>query len=123
MLLFDNLIIRFRQAAETVLPVRVSSARFRDFLTIKIQIRIYGMTYFDDKGEYWGNKTTPLIGAGLGGRLDARSVKIFADGALRSGGAAVSRNCHTVSRKVSYIYISASRAILGQPRHKRLPGY
>lgn len=47
------------------------------------------MTYFNEKDEYWGNKTTPLVAAGLGGRLDARSVKIFADGALRSGGAAV----------------------------------
>ena len=68
-------------------------------------IRIYGMTYFDENGEYWGNKTEPII-AGVSGRLNARSVKIFADGmyllieglppsefmfagALRSGGAAV----------------------------------
>ncbi|KAG6866609.1 hypothetical protein C0991_000719 [Blastosporella zonata] len=42
-------------------------------------IRIYGMTYFDENKEYWGNTTTPLIGAG-NDRLTARSVKIFADG-------------------------------------------
>jgi hypothetical protein len=65
------------------------------------------MTYFDEDGEYWGNRTKPLIDAG-GGKLTARSVKIFADGmhfcfvrihakstlinplgALRTGGAAV----------------------------------
>jgi hypothetical protein len=37
------------------------------------------MTFFDESGEYWGNQTTPVIGAG-DGRLSARSVKIFADG-------------------------------------------
>lgn len=69
-----------------------------------IKIRIYGMTYFDENGEYWGNTSKPLIDANC--RLNARSVKIFADGmlcigvtrvmltcwmvgALRSGGAAV----------------------------------
>jgi hypothetical protein len=37
------------------------------------------MTYFDEHGEYWGDKTKPIIGAG-NGKLTARSVKIFADG-------------------------------------------
>jgi hypothetical protein len=46
------------------------------------------MTYFDEHGEYWGDKTKPIIGAG-NGKLTARSVKIFADGALRTGYAAV----------------------------------
>jgi hypothetical protein len=54
----------------------------------KLPIRIYGMRFFDENGEYWGNKSKPLIGAG-NGRLNTRSVKIFADGALRSGGAAL----------------------------------
>ncbi|KIM91971.1 hypothetical protein PILCRDRAFT_809968 [Piloderma croceum F 1598] len=54
----------------------------------KLPIRIYGMTYFDENGEYWGNKSKPIINGG-NGRLGARSVKIFADGALRSGGAAL----------------------------------
>jgi hypothetical protein len=44
-----------------------------------IQLRIYGMTFFDETKEYWGNTSTPVIGAG-NGRLTARSVKIFADG-------------------------------------------
>lgn len=46
------------------------------------------MTYFDETGAYWGDQMKQLIGDG-NGRLTARSVKIFADGALRSGGAAV----------------------------------
>ena len=39
------------------------------------------MTYFDENGEYWGDKIKPLINGG-NGRLGARSVKIFADGML-----------------------------------------
>ncbi|KAF5370724.1 hypothetical protein D9758_002094 [Tetrapyrgos nigripes] len=53
-----------------------------------LPIRIYGMRFFDENGEYWGNITEPLI-AYNDGRLTARSVKIFADGALRTGGAAL----------------------------------
>ncbi|KAJ7647499.1 amidohydrolase family-domain-containing protein [Roridomyces roridus] len=53
-----------------------------------LQIRIYGMSYFDENGEYWGNTTKRIIGA-ANGRFNARSVKIFADGALRTGGAAL----------------------------------
>ncbi|KAK0454841.1 amidohydrolase family-domain-containing protein [Armillaria borealis] len=54
-----------------------------------LPIRIYGMTYFNESGEYWGDRIVPLINAG-NGRLHCRSVKMFADGALRTGGAAVS---------------------------------
>ncbi|KAJ7350257.1 amidohydrolase family-domain-containing protein [Mycena albidolilacea] len=54
----------------------------------KLPIRIYGMTFFDENGEYWGNTTKPIIDA-ANGRLNARSVKIFADGALRTSGAAL----------------------------------
>ncbi|KDR75392.1 hypothetical protein GALMADRAFT_123246 [Galerina marginata CBS 339.88] len=53
-----------------------------------LPIRIYGMTYFDEDMPYWGNTIRPLVGSG-GSRLSARSVKIFADGALRTGGAAL----------------------------------
>ncbi|KAF8993843.1 amidohydrolase family-domain-containing protein [Cyathus striatus] len=53
-----------------------------------LPLRIYGMTYFDEHGEYWGNQRSPMIGAG-NGRLTTRSVKIFADGALRTAGAAL----------------------------------
>lgn len=42
------------------------------------------MTYFDENKQYWGNLTTPIIGAG-DGRLTARSVKIFADGKALTG--------------------------------------
>ncbi|KAJ7434315.1 amidohydrolase family-domain-containing protein [Mycena galericulata] len=53
-----------------------------------IPIRIYGMKFFDENEPYWGNVSKPLIGA-ANGRLTARSVKIFADGALRTGGSAL----------------------------------
>ncbi|KAJ7779933.1 amidohydrolase family-domain-containing protein [Mycena metata] len=53
-----------------------------------IPIRIYGMRFFDENAPYWGNTSAPLIGA-ANGRLTARSVKIFADGALRTGGSAL----------------------------------
>ncbi|KAI9442272.1 amidohydrolase family-domain-containing protein [Lactarius indigo] len=54
----------------------------------KFPIRIYGMTHFDENAEYWGDQIKPIIGA-ANGRFTARSVKIFGDGALRSGGAAL----------------------------------
>ncbi|TFK54024.1 hypothetical protein OE88DRAFT_1654482 [Heliocybe sulcata] len=54
----------------------------------KLPIRIYGMTHFDETADYWGDQSQKVINAG-NGRLSARSVKIFADGALRSGGAAL----------------------------------
>ncbi|KAI0298561.1 amidohydrolase 3 [Russula brevipes] len=54
----------------------------------KSSIRIYGMTHLDENSEYWGDKIKPTIGA-ANGRFTARSVKIFGDGALRSGGAAL----------------------------------
>lgn len=63
-----------------------------------LPVRIYGMRYFEENGPYWGNLSKPIINAG-NGRLNARSVKIFADGALRSGGAALNEpycdNPHT----------------------------
>ena len=37
------------------------------------------MRYFDVVGPYWGNVSKPIINAG-NGRLNARSIKIFADG-------------------------------------------
>ncbi|EIN11936.1 hypothetical protein PUNSTDRAFT_99280 [Punctularia strigosozonata HHB-11173 SS5] len=53
-----------------------------------LPIRIYGMTFFDEEAPYWGDTKPKLIDNGTT-RLTARSVKIFADGALRSGGAAL----------------------------------
>ncbi|KAL5523809.1 hypothetical protein ACEPAG_7982 [Sanghuangporus baumii] len=52
----------------------------------KLPIRIYGMRYFNEKAEYWGNQAIKIINHN---RLTSRSVKIYADGALRSGGAAL----------------------------------
>lgn len=43
------------------------------------QIRIYGMRFFNETEEYWGDKIKPLIDAG-NGRLHSRSVKMFGDG-------------------------------------------
>ncbi|PPQ95932.1 hypothetical protein CVT26_016153 [Gymnopilus dilepis] len=63
-----------RQAAAEQLPV--------------LKIRIYGMTYFDEERPYWGDKTKVHMGA-TSDRLSSKSVKIFADGALRTGGAAL----------------------------------
>ncbi|KAF5326133.1 hypothetical protein D9611_000139 [Ephemerocybe angulata] len=53
----------------------------------KLPIRIYGMKYFNETAEYFGDKLKPLVSAD--NRLSVRSVKIFADGALRTGGAAL----------------------------------
>ncbi|KAJ3805913.1 amidohydrolase family-domain-containing protein [Lentinula aff. lateritia] len=68
-----------------------ASLKFFKQLVLSTQvlpIRLYGMSYFDENGDYWGNTTQPLIATG-DERLTARSVKIFADGALRTGGAAL----------------------------------
>ena len=48
---------------------------------ICLQIRVYGMTYYDETAEYWGDKRRKIINEG---RLTARSVKIFADGSSLS---------------------------------------
>ncbi|KAJ7508032.1 amidohydrolase 3 [Mycena galericulata] len=53
-----------------------------------IPIRIYGMKFVDETEPYWGNITKPIVGA-ANGRLTAHSVKIFADGALLTGGSAL----------------------------------
>lgn len=59
-----------------VSPVRLAGAAI---LTQFVQIRVYGMTHYNESSDYWGNRVNKLIGAG-NGRLTARSVKIFADG-------------------------------------------
>ncbi|KAI0700891.1 amidohydrolase family-domain-containing protein [Cytidiella melzeri] len=70
---FDPMSLEFfkRRAGEGTLPIRV-----------------YGMTHFNESTQYWGDSVEKIIGGG-NGRLTARSVKIFADGALRTGGAAL----------------------------------
>jgi hypothetical protein len=75
------------------------------FLRMNVQLRVYGMRYFDQADAYWGNTSEKILGAG-NGRFTLRSVKFVVDGeplfcyqrpfikmrlagALRSGGAAV----------------------------------
>ncbi|KAH8828114.1 amidohydrolase 3 [Flagelloscypha sp. PMI_526] len=58
----------------------------------KLPLRVYGMTYFDEHAEYWGNTTEKLIDAAEG-TLTQRAVKIFT-GALRTGGAALHEPYH-----------------------------
>lgn len=73
-----------------------------------LQLRVYGMRYFDEHVPYWGNTSEKLISLG-DDRLTARSVKIFADGALRSGGAAV--RFDSASFAVSNPSVTAVRTI------------
>lgn len=69
-----------RQACRTR---EVAGAFIKMFLWVPllttIQIRIYGMTHFNENAEYWGDQMKPIIGA-ANGRFTARSVKIFGDG-------------------------------------------
>ena len=53
------------------------------------------MRYFDVVGPYWGNISEPIINAG-NGRLNARSVKIFADGKKAIVCVKYIRLCHLV---------------------------
>ncbi|KAI0768647.1 amidohydrolase family-domain-containing protein [Trametes elegans] len=58
-----------------------------------LPLRVYGMKYFDETAAYWGDSVEKIVRAG-NNRLSVRSVKIFADGALRSGGAALYEPYH-----------------------------
>ncbi|KAF8171163.1 amidohydrolase family-domain-containing protein [Mycena galopus ATCC 62051] len=60
----------------------------RQAVSRAIPIRIYAMRFFDETKSYWGDVIPIRIG-GANERLTARSVKIFADGALRTGGSAL----------------------------------
>ncbi|KAH7108134.1 amidohydrolase family-domain-containing protein [Auriculariales sp. MPI-PUGE-AT-0066] len=55
----------------------------------KLPIRIYAMRWYDVNGTYWGDKETVISDYGARHRLNIRSVKLFTDGALRTGGAAL----------------------------------
>jgi hypothetical protein len=70
--------VRDRQVKKGNLPVRRSCSNC-PLCTQPLKIRIYGMAHFDESGEYWGDKVTPLIEDGEG-TLSIRSVKLFADG-------------------------------------------
>ncbi|KII92233.1 hypothetical protein PLICRDRAFT_37025 [Plicaturopsis crispa FD-325 SS-3] len=96
----DDLLKRWARAAQDALSLGLTSMHDAGFSPVSLDffsrqaekgnmpIRVYGMTFFDEKNQYWGDQRAPIIGA-ANGRLNARSVKIFADGALRSGGAAL----------------------------------
>ncbi|KAF8965645.1 amidohydrolase family-domain-containing protein [Flammula alnicola] len=97
----DDLERRFRISVESALAVGLTSlhdaglnpeslAFFKRRVNHRgpLPLRIYGMTYFDEHGQYWGDKIKPFAAA-ADERLSARSIKIFADGALRTGGAAL----------------------------------
>ncbi|KAJ7790806.1 hypothetical protein B0H14DRAFT_3501289 [Mycena olivaceomarginata] len=52
-------------------------------------IRIYTMRFFNETMPYWGNTTSLISSASNNACLTARNAKIFADGALRTGGSAL----------------------------------
>ncbi|KAF9050606.1 amidohydrolase 3 [Panaeolus papilionaceus] len=58
-----------------------------------LPLRIYGMTHFNETDPNWGQQIDPVLRKGKN-RLTVRSVKIFADGALRTGGAALYNPYH-----------------------------
>lgn len=55
----------------------------RQALAGKLKVRMYGMHFFDENEGYFGNTSKPVVGAG-NGFWTQRSVKIVADGSLRS---------------------------------------
>ncbi|KIL68929.1 hypothetical protein M378DRAFT_158071 [Amanita muscaria Koide BX008] len=67
--------------------LKPESLQFFESLEAKnaLPLRVYGMTYYDESKPYNGNTTRKIYGR----RLTARSIKIFADGALRTSGAAL----------------------------------
>jgi predicted amidohydrolase YtcJ len=101
----DDLRKRFAITVKNALSLGLTSIHDAGFRPVSLElferqategllpIRIYGMRYFDEVDPYWGNISKPIINAG-NGRLNVRSVKIFADGALRSGGAALYEPYH-----------------------------
>ncbi|KAG1896052.1 amidohydrolase family-domain-containing protein [Suillus fuscotomentosus] len=87
----QDLLRRFDATVKDVLSHGLTSVHDAGFKPISLEFftrqaaagnlpfRIYGMRYFNENDPYWGNLSEPIINAG-DGRLNARSVKIFADG-------------------------------------------
>ncbi|KAK1220743.1 hypothetical protein PQX77_016450 [Marasmius sp. AFHP31] len=71
----------------------------------ELPIRIYAMRHFDEHEPYWGNTIIPYERA-ANGRLSARSVKVFADGALRTGGAALHHHYHDNPSTAGFMRLS-----------------
>ncbi|KAJ7215765.1 amidohydrolase family-domain-containing protein [Mycena haematopus] len=96
----DDLLERFTKAVNDALAYGLTSVHDAgldptslDFFVRQAQrgtipIRIYAMRFFDETKPYWGDVVKKIIPA-PSERLTARSVKIFADGALRTGGSAL----------------------------------
>ncbi|KAJ3539262.1 hypothetical protein NMY22_g4813 [Coprinellus aureogranulatus] len=58
----------------------------------QLPIRLYVMHFFNETADYFGDTEKPTVSAD--NRMSVRSVKIFADGALRTGGAALHHHYH-----------------------------
>ncbi|KAJ6494587.1 amidohydrolase family-domain-containing protein [Mycena sanguinolenta] len=96
----DDLLQRFTTAVNDALAYGLTSVHdagldpasleffSRQALRGIIPIRIYAMRFFNETEPYWGN-LIPKLTPPPSERLTARSVKIFADGALRTGGSAL----------------------------------
>ncbi|KAG7091704.1 hypothetical protein E1B28_008106 [Marasmius oreades] len=80
-----------------------------------LPIRIYAMKHFDEQELYWGNTTIPYSGA-ANGWLSVRSVKIFADGALRTGGAALHHHYHDNPSTKGFMRLSEDVLVSVIPR-------
>ncbi|KAH7915226.1 amidohydrolase family-domain-containing protein [Hygrophoropsis aurantiaca] len=114
----QDLLRRFAATVKDVVALGLTSVHDAGLTPVSLQffkrqaangnmpIRIYGMTYFDDSGEYWGNTSKPVIVSG-DDRLGARSVKMFADGALRSGGAALYEPYHDSAHTKGFMRLDA----------------
>ena len=68
-----------RQASKGNLGVGTYALRSSTDSDCTLQLRVYGMKYFDDKAPYWGNTTKKILGAG-GDRFTLRSAKFVVDG-------------------------------------------
>jgi len=73
----------YRLADVGKLPVRKHIISFSVSIHLDPQIRLYLMGRGSEK--YWGDKIAPLKHYGKHGRLDFRSVKLYADGQCSSG--------------------------------------
>jgi len=72
----------YRQADHGKLPVRNYLISFSVSIDLDTQIRLYLMGHGSD--PCWGDTIAPLKNYGKHGRLNFRSVKLYADGAVFS---------------------------------------
>ncbi|THU95686.1 amidohydrolase 3 [Dendrothele bispora CBS 962.96] len=96
------------QVIITILPLiqcHIVADLTRQITRSRLPIRIYAMKHFEENMTYWGNLTKPYSGI-AGSRLGAGSVKIFADGALRTGGAALHHHYHDNPSTTGFMRLS-----------------